>query len=92
MLVNAGLSEVQLQGARQCVDRGRPWGPGDLAQFVQREIASGKYQSEAEVICQRLRMLRERERRLEALRRDVQAGLDQLDRGERAPLEEGKRG
>lgn len=61
--------------------------PTDLAQFVEREIASGKYQSEAEVICEGLRTLRERERRLEALRKDVQAGLDQLDRGEGAPLD-----
>jgi len=61
--------------------------PSDLAQFVEREIASGKYQSEAEVICEALRILRERERRLEALRKDVQAGLEQVDRGEGAPLD-----
>jgi putative transposase len=33
-LVNAGIPEGQLTGLRQCVDRGRPWGPGDWVQVV----------------------------------------------------------
>ena len=31
-LVNGGISQRQLVGLRQCVDRGRPWGPGDWVQ------------------------------------------------------------
>ena len=33
-LVNAGISEERLTGLRQCVDRGRPWGPGDWVQVI----------------------------------------------------------
>ena len=36
--------------------------PADLAAFVQQELQSGKYTSEAEIVCTALRLLRERER------------------------------
>ena len=56
--------------------------PPDLEAFVEREVASGKYRSKEEVISDGLRLLRERERKLDALRTDIRDGLDGLERGE----------
>ena len=56
--------------------------PDELAEYVGREVASGKYRSHAEVVAEGLRLLQERERRRDALLADLQIGLDQLDRGE----------
>jgi antitoxin ParD1/3/4 len=54
----------------------------DLQAFIQQAIASGKYRSEAEVVSEGLRLLQEKERKLDALRQDLQVGLDQLENGE----------
>jgi antitoxin ParD1/3/4 len=56
--------------------------PSDLQQFVHQIIDAGGYQSEAEVVGQALRLLQERQRRIDELRREVEPALDQLDRGE----------
>ena len=56
--------------------------PPELERFVEREVTSGKFRSREEVISEGLRLLQERERKLEALRSDIQSGLDQLERGE----------
>jgi len=56
--------------------------PSELSRFVQHEIATGKYRSEEEVICQGLLLLQDRERRLEQLRRDVDRGIEQLENGD----------
>jgi antitoxin ParD1/3/4 len=61
--------------------------PPEIEQFVREEVASGKYRSEEEVVCAGLRLLREREARLQALRNDVLPALEQLDRGEGQPLD-----
>jgi len=61
--------------------------PPELEAFVQHELASGKYPSQAVMVCEGLRLLREREKRLQALRAEVQPALEQLDRGEGAPLD-----
>lgn len=61
--------------------------PSELEQFVDQEVASGKYRSADEVVSQSLRLLQERERKLEALKADIQVGLDELDRGEGLPLD-----
>ncbi len=61
--------------------------PPELAQFVQQELANGKYQSEEEMLCEGLRLLREREQRVEALRADLMPALEQLDRGEGKELD-----
>jgi len=59
--------------------------------FVAELIGSGLYQSQSEVIREGLRLLKEREDlrklKLEALRREVQIGIDQLDRGEGIPFD-----
>jgi antitoxin ParD1/3/4 len=56
--------------------------PAEFVPFVTRELASGKYGSEAEVVAAALRLLEERERKLDGLRADIQLGVDQLERGE----------
>jgi len=53
--------------------------PGDYSQVVQRLIAQGRFRDEREVIAEGLRLVVLREE----LYRDVQAGLDELDSGQR---------
>jgi len=57
--------------------------PDELKAFIEREIASGKYRSEEEVLSAGLRLLQERERKLEALQADLLEGVSELERGER---------
>lgn len=61
--------------------------PEELKSFVERGVASGRFRSEDEAICEGLNLLRSRERQLEALRADLQVGIDQLDRGEKSELD-----
>jgi antitoxin ParD1/3/4 len=60
--------------------------PPDLAEFVRSKMTSGKYASEYEVVREALVLLRERDQvraqRIEQLRREIQMGVDQFDRGE----------
>ena len=62
--------------------------PPDLQQFVHQVIDAGGYKSEAEVVGQALRLLQERQRRIEELRREIQPALDRLDRGEGIELDD----
>ena len=50
----------------------------ELEGLVQSIFQSGNYRDESEVLDEALRLLEKRER----LRRDVKAGVEQLDRGE----------
>lgn len=58
----------------------------ELEALVREMIASGRYQSESEVVCDALRLMEARDEeykaKLEQLRRDVQAGIDSGDAGE----------
>jgi antitoxin ParD1/3/4 len=56
--------------------------PPDLAQFVSDQLALGKYDTATDVVCDAVRLLREREERLKSLRTDIQKGIEQLDAGE----------
>lgn len=56
--------------------------PSACQPFVRDAVASGKYRSEGDLILAALQLLEKHERRLDALRDDIQAGLDQLNRGE----------
>jgi antitoxin ParD1/3/4 len=51
--------------------------------FIQSQIDSGRYHSASEVVREALRLLEERqhlyERKLEALKRDIQEGLDSFE-------------
>ena len=63
----------------------------ELERWVSERVG-GRYKSASEVVREGLRLLQEREEehraRLEALRRDIQVGLDELDRGEGVDGEE----
>ncbi len=67
--------------------------PAEFVPFVTRELASGKYRCEADVVSAALRLLEAREQKLDALRADLQVGIDQLERGEYVEIrnEEDKR-
>lgn len=58
----------------------------ELESLVQSKVQSGRYQSASEVIREGLRLLddqdRLREAQLAEVRRKIQVGVDQLDRGE----------
>jgi antitoxin ParD1/3/4 len=56
--------------------------PPDLQQFVHQVIDNGSFKSENEVVGQALRLLQQRQQKIEELRREIQPALDQLDRGE----------
>lgn len=65
-----------------------PWGSmnisltPELEQLVNDKVKTGLYQTASEVIREGLRLLRERDQRVEALRRDVRAGFEAVERGE----------
>jgi antitoxin ParD1/3/4 len=60
--------------------------PAALAEFVEKEVASGNYATASEVVRDGLRMLREEragyEEKLAILRREIQVGLDEVNAGE----------
>lgn len=64
----------------------------ELESFVTAKVGSGLYGSQSEVIREGLRLLRERDRVMEArlhdLRSEVAEGLDQARRGEFIPGEQ----
>jgi antitoxin ParD1/3/4 len=61
--------------------------PPDLVQFVADQLAQGKYESTTDVVCDAVRLLRERDERLTALRADIEAGIAQVDSGDYIELE-----
>jgi antitoxin ParD1/3/4 len=61
--------------------------PPELDAFVHQAVATGVYESEEAVVVAGLRLLQERERRLEELRAELRPALEELDRGERIPLD-----
>lgn len=58
----------------------------ELEKLVQAKVDSGLYNSASEVIRESLRLLHERDKvreiRLEELRKAIQKGVDQLERGD----------
>ena len=54
----------------------------ELERFVNEKVESGLYQTASEVVREALRLLKDRDQAREQLRADVQAGFDQLARGE----------
>ena len=58
--------------------------PAEFSDFVQRIIGRGSFASEADVVGAGLRLLDERERKMESLRAEI---LPALDRGEGRPLD-----
>jgi antitoxin ParD1/3/4 len=60
--------------------------PQALAEFVEKEVASGNYATASEVVRDGLRMLREEraiyEEKLAILKREIQVGLDEVNAGQ----------
>ncbi|MCE5230445.1 type II toxin-antitoxin system ParD family antitoxin [bacterium] len=60
--------------------------PPALEKFVQDKVSSGQFSTASEVVRDGLRLLQEqdviRKMRLEELRREVQIGIDEIERGE----------
>jgi len=54
----------------------------ELEQVVNQKVSSGLYQTASEVVREGLRLLIERDRRAESLRRDIRAGFEAVARGE----------
>ncbi len=63
-----------------------------LEELVRDKVKSGLYNSASEVVREALRLMEDRDRirelRLEDLRKEIQIGIDQIERGEVAPGEE----
>lgn len=63
----------------------------ELERLVSDKVASGLYTSESEVIREALRLLKDRDElrllAMDDLRREVQKGLNQLDRGDSVTLD-----
>ena len=61
-----------------------------LESYVKQKVEAGMYNSVSEVMREALRLLEERDTlkdmKLAALRRDLQDGIGELDRGEGTPL------
>ena len=57
--------------------------PADLRDFVAQVIATGSFRNENEVFGEALRLLRQREQ----FKRDVNAGIEQLEEGKGIPGE-----
>ncbi len=64
----------------------------ELERWISGKVEAGRYKSASEVVRDGLRLLQEKEEerevRLETLRREIQVGLDELDRGEAVDGEE----
>ena len=56
--------------------------PPDLEQFVEEELASGKYKNEAELVIDALKVLRELKSRHQQLRTEIHNAILQAERGE----------
>ncbi|MBB2972070.1 type II toxin-antitoxin system ParD family antitoxin [Mesorhizobium sp. RMAD-H1] len=58
-------------------DLGKP-----LEDYVEELVKSGRYRSRSEVLREGIRLVQERELKLEVFKREVQKGIDAADRGE----------
>ena len=56
--------------------------PPELGEFVEQQLAAGRYQSEQELVVDAVRVLRDLQVQQEQFRDDVQQGMEQLERGE----------
>jgi putative addiction module CopG family antidote len=61
--------------------------PADLEEYIQTKVASGEFRSREEFAAEALRLYRDLERRREQLKSDIQAALNEADRGESQPLD-----
>jgi antitoxin ParD1/3/4 len=65
--------------------------PADLQPFIDDMMAKGVYEDVYELILDAVYLLRDHEltrrRKYEELKKEIQIGIDQLDRGQVAPLD-----
>ncbi len=61
--------------------------PSDVAQFIEQEIASGRYRSEDELVVDAVRVLRELKQRHHRLCNDIQKGIREIEQGQEIELE-----
>ena len=54
----------------------------ELEKLVNEEVRSGRYKSASEVVREGLRLIRLREQKLKALRKEIARGVEALERGE----------
>jgi antitoxin ParD1/3/4 len=63
----------------------------ELELMIHKKVETGMYLSASEVVREALRLLEERDKlqalRFEEIRKEIQLGIDQADRGEVAPLD-----
>jgi antitoxin ParD1/3/4 len=63
----------------------------ELERLVDEKVQSGRYPSASEVLREALQLLEERDKlremTLEQLRKEIQIGVEQADRGELIPLD-----
>jgi antitoxin ParD1/3/4 len=62
--------------------------PDALKEFALKRVEEGAYSNPSDYVRTLIRADRERQQKLEALRRDIQVGIDELDRGEGIPADE----
>ncbi len=64
----------------------------EFEQYVEQKVASGRYRSASEVVCDGLRLMKERDElhqsELAALRDEISVGMDQAERGKVKPFNE----
>lgn len=65
--------------------------PPRLGKFIDGLVKSGRYGSASEVVREGVRILHDREENLRRLRREIDRGIAQLDRGEGIPAEQALR-
>lgn len=62
-----------------------------LQGFIEKKVRTGRYQTASEVVLEGLRLIEERDSQralpLRRLRKDIQVGLDQIEKGQVAPLD-----
>ena len=59
----------------------------ELQSLVEEQLAAGRFESAEAVLRAGLELLQERQRRIEALRKEILPALERLDRGEGRPLD-----
>ena len=64
----------------------------ELQAFVTKKVESGMYQTASEVVRESLRLMRERDdlyrEKIEALRKEIAYGIEELDQGKRISFNE----
>jgi putative addiction module CopG family antidote len=61
--------------------------PPDIESYVQQTVAKGTFRSRDEFAVEAARLYREIESRREQLKSDIQAAIEEANRGESAPLD-----